>query len=143
VNAVVPDSPSITGSGQEDPPRPPAPKPYGAHTIDAVGRACPLPIIMLARAAASLPAGAQIVLRTDDPAAIHDVPAWCRLRGATYLGRLGQPDAVIPPSGGDNAGREDAGSAGAVENRSGSRQPDHYGPVTHLIRLGPPPGGPG
>jgi len=42
---------------------------------------CPLPIIELGRAADGLPAGEEIVLRADDPAARADVAAWCRMRG--------------------------------------------------------------
>jgi TusA-related sulfurtransferase len=87
-------------------------------TIDAVGLACPLPIIALARKAAALPAGARIELVTDDPAALHDVPAWCRLRGAAYRGPFPR-SAPDQPSG----------------------MPD--GAVIHLIQLGPTPGAPG
>ncbi|TAK71191.1 MAG: sulfurtransferase TusA family protein [Actinomycetota bacterium] len=31
-------------------------------------------------------AGAVLVVVADDPAARHDIPAWCQLRGHTYLG---------------------------------------------------------
>lgn len=64
-----------------------SPEPSPRITIDCLGDACPVPIIRLARSAAGLPDGTEIELLTDDNAAIHDVPAWCRLRGATYLGR--------------------------------------------------------
>jgi tRNA 2-thiouridine synthesizing protein A len=53
--------------------------------VDARGVLCPVPIIRLARAARSLPAGSVVELLSDDPAAEHDVPAWCRLRGHTLL----------------------------------------------------------
>ncbi len=53
--------------------------------VEARGVLCPVPIIRLARAAAALPAGALVELRTDDPAAEYDVPAWCRLRGHHLL----------------------------------------------------------
>ncbi|CAJ63765.1 Putative aminotransferase (partial) [Frankia alni ACN14a] len=49
--------------------------------MDSRGRRCPLPIIDLARAFASLVPGATIALWADDPAAGPDVAAWCRLRG--------------------------------------------------------------
>lgn len=52
------------------------------HTIDARGLLCPQPLILLARAARDRP-GTVIVLLADDPAAESDVPAWCRLRGAS------------------------------------------------------------
>ena len=54
--------------------------------VDAFGLACPQPIIALARAAAGLPAGVRLDLLSDDAAADADVPAWCRMKGAEYLG---------------------------------------------------------
>ena len=53
--------------------------------VEARGVLCPVPIIRLARAAAELPAGSLLELLSDDPAAAHDVPAWCRLRGHELL----------------------------------------------------------
>lgn len=64
-------------------------------TIDAIGLVCPVPIIRLARAAVALTAGSEIELLTDDIAAIHDVPAWCRLRGASYLGCTTAPAGPV------------------------------------------------
>lgn len=52
--------------------------------IDERGRRCPLPVIALAKAAAAHP-GAIVTLLADDPAARHDVPAWCRMTGAELL----------------------------------------------------------
>ena len=54
--------------------------------VDSRGRRCPLPIIDLARAARGLPAGDEVEVWADDPAAASDVPAWCRLRRHEYLG---------------------------------------------------------
>jgi tRNA 2-thiouridine synthesizing protein A len=48
--------------------------------VDARGLRCPLPVIRLARAARDAPAGTRIVVLADDPAARHDIPAWCRMR---------------------------------------------------------------
>ena len=48
--------------------------------IDARGLRCPLPVIRLAAAARDAPAGTRITVLADDPAARHDVPAWCRMR---------------------------------------------------------------
>ena len=39
-----------------------------------------MPVIALAKAILELPVGAELTLLTDDPAAAHDVPAWCRMR---------------------------------------------------------------
>jgi tRNA 2-thiouridine synthesizing protein A len=51
---------------------------------------CPLPVIELARRITEVPVGAVVAVISDDPAAATDVPAWCRLRGHTYLG-TGEP----------------------------------------------------
>ena len=49
--------------------------------LDERGRRCPLPVIALARAMAAVAVGEEITLLADDPAAEHDVAAWCRMRG--------------------------------------------------------------
>lgn len=49
--------------------------------VDARGLRCPLPVIRLAEAARNAPAGTRITVLTSDPAARHDIPAWCRMRG--------------------------------------------------------------
>lgn len=51
-----------------------------------------MPVLELARrlAGADLPSGTIVRLLSDDPAAANDVPAWCRMRGHTYLGA--EPD---------------------------------------------------
>lgn len=53
--------------------------------IEARGLLCPQPVLLLARAARSLPPGGTIALVADDPAALTDVPAWCRLRSAELV----------------------------------------------------------
>lgn len=50
-------------------------------TLDCTGQRCPQPVIELARAAKGAAEGTLIVVLTDDPAAIVDIPAWCRMRG--------------------------------------------------------------
>jgi tRNA 2-thiouridine synthesizing protein A len=49
-------------------------------TIDALGRKCPIPIIMLASQIRDVPVGAVIAVLADDPAAYSDIPAWCGLK---------------------------------------------------------------
>ncbi|MGN6636790.1 MAG: sulfurtransferase TusA family protein [Oryzihumus sp.] len=51
--------------------------------VDARGLRCPLPVIRLAAAARDAAPGTQVVVLATDPAARHDVPAWCRMRGHT------------------------------------------------------------
>jgi tRNA 2-thiouridine synthesizing protein A len=54
--------------------------------VDARGLRCPLPVIRLAAAAKDLPAGTELTVLSTDPAAKHDVPAWCRMRGHEHVG---------------------------------------------------------
>ncbi|MFW5417259.1 sulfurtransferase TusA family protein [Nocardiopsis sp. CNT-189] len=49
-------------------------------TVEAVGRKCPIPIIMLAARLHEVPIGSVIAVTADDPAAAADIPAWCRLK---------------------------------------------------------------
>jgi TusA-related sulfurtransferase len=62
--------------------------------VDCRGRPCPVPVIELARATAQAAAGSVVEVRSDDPAARHDVPAWARMRGVEYLGEVAGPDAT-------------------------------------------------
>ena len=65
--------------------------------VDARGLRCPLPVIRLAAAARDAPAGTLIVVLANDPAARHDVPAWCRMRNH----ELSETTEVCDPSGKD------------------------------------------
>jgi tRNA 2-thiouridine synthesizing protein A len=49
--------------------------------VDVRGLRCPLPVIRLAEAARDAPAGTRITVLASDPAARHDIAAWCRMRG--------------------------------------------------------------
>ncbi len=96
---------------------------------------CPVPIIRLARAAGSLPAGSLIELRTDDPAAVHDVPAWCRLRGHQLV--LTEPLSAEVP---DPMAMQSSAASGP-EPHTPNEHPGQA--LRHLIRLGAPSGPPG
>ena len=63
-------------------------------TIDAIGRKCPVPIIMLAGRLREVPIGSVIAVTADDPAARTDIPAWCRMRGQEYVGEEAAPDGT-------------------------------------------------
>ena len=54
--------------------------PQALVTIDALGRKCPIPIIMLAEQIRDVPVGGVIAVLADDPAAYTDVPAWCTMK---------------------------------------------------------------
>ncbi len=62
----------------------PAP-PFPSLTIDALGRKCPIPIIMLAEQIRDVPVGAVLAVLADDPAARTDVPAWCGLKSQEFV----------------------------------------------------------
>jgi tRNA 2-thiouridine synthesizing protein A len=64
--------------------------------VDARGLRCPIPVIRLAQAAHDLPEGTEITVLATDPAAAHDVPAWCAMRGHEWLG----PTPVPPDAEG-------------------------------------------
>jgi len=54
--------------------------------VETCGLLCPLPLVKATRALNSLPAGALIELRADDPATVVDVPEWCAARKHVYVG---------------------------------------------------------
>ncbi len=49
--------------------------------LDATGLLCPLPVLKARKRLGALPGGALLRLRTDDPAAIVDVPHYCAEAG--------------------------------------------------------------
>ena len=57
-----------------------------ALTIDALGRKCPIPIIMLAEQIRDVPLGAIVAVLADDPAAYTDVPSWCVMKAHEFAG---------------------------------------------------------
>jgi tRNA 2-thiouridine synthesizing protein A len=65
--------------------------------IDARGLRCPMPVIRLAAAARDAPAGTRIIVLANDPAARHDIPAWCRLRGHE-MSEMSEMSATDTPS---------------------------------------------
>jgi tRNA 2-thiouridine synthesizing protein A len=63
-----------------------------ALSINALGRKCPLPIIMLAQRIGEVAIGEIVEVLADDPAAKTDVPAWCGLKSHDFAGSAGLPD---------------------------------------------------
>jgi tRNA 2-thiouridine synthesizing protein A len=68
---------------QEAPPVSTGPVPV--LTLDALGRKCPIPIIMLAERIGEVPVGQIIAVQADDVAARTDVPAWCRMKSQDFV----------------------------------------------------------
>ena len=56
-----------------------------ALTIDALGKKCPIPIIMLADRIREVRVGDLIAVLADDPAAKTDLPAWCALKSQEFV----------------------------------------------------------
>ncbi len=69
----------------------PPPGQAPALTIDALGRKCPIPIIMLAEQIRDVPLGAVVAVLADDPAAYTDIPSWCVMKAQEFAGY-----AVLP-----------------------------------------------
>jgi tRNA 2-thiouridine synthesizing protein A len=68
------------------PPALAVPVPTAAVTINALGRKCPIPIIMLAEQIRDVPLGGVIAVLADDPAAYTDIPSWCAMKSHEYAG---------------------------------------------------------
>jgi tRNA 2-thiouridine synthesizing protein A len=84
--------------GADGPPafRAGAPNPAAAAerpslTVDALGKKCPIPIIMLAGRIRDVPIGQAIEVLADDPAAKTDVPAWCALKSHEFVRTADRP----------------------------------------------------
>lgn len=101
--------------------------PGPATLVEARGVLCPVPIIRLARAARTLPPGSVIELLSDDPAAAHDVPAWCRMRGHTLVSVSAFDETSTA------GGRRASPEVSEDEPPVGSPRTRH--PLRHLIRL--------
>jgi tRNA 2-thiouridine synthesizing protein A len=56
------------------------------HDLDAVGLLCPLPVLKARKRLAGLQSGQVLRLQADDPAAVVDVPHYCRESGHVLLG---------------------------------------------------------
>jgi tRNA 2-thiouridine synthesizing protein A len=59
--------------------------PTPALTLDALGKKCPIPIIMLADRIREVRIGQLIEVLADDPAAKTDLPAWCALKSQEFV----------------------------------------------------------
>ena len=62
--------------------------------LDCRGMPCPLPVIELAKHIGEVEVGRLVAVASDDAAARHDVPAWCRMRGHEYAGEEAADDGV-------------------------------------------------
>lgn len=68
------------------------------QTVDARGKSCPLPIVLIAKAMRDAGAGAALTVQADDRAFPEDVRAWCRKTGFELVSldtKPGYYEAVI------------------------------------------------
>ncbi|WP_255950961.1 cysteine desulfurase/sulfurtransferase TusA family protein [Streptomyces odontomachi] len=72
--------------GAPSSPVPPADPEPASLVVDARGKLCPIPVIELAKVIGDVPVGGTVTVLSDDAAARLDIPAWCGMRGQTYVG---------------------------------------------------------
>lgn len=67
-------------------------------SLDARGKSCPLPIVLLAKALRDAGSGCRMTVQADDRAFPEDVRAWCRKTGNELVSIDNKPgyyEAVI------------------------------------------------
>ena len=64
------------------------------HDLDATGLLCPLPVLKARKRLLALSPGEVLRLRTDDPAAVVDVPHFCAEAGHVLEGHEEQAGAI-------------------------------------------------
>ena len=64
------------------------------QTVDAVGLACPLPILRAKKALATLASGEILRVITTDRGAVRDFQAFCRQTGNELLGQIDEATIV-------------------------------------------------
>lgn len=65
------------------------------ETLDARGLLCPLPVLKARKRLKSLLPGENLCMLADDPAAIVDVPHFCKESGHTLVDQSDAPDHQI------------------------------------------------
>jgi tRNA 2-thiouridine synthesizing protein A len=67
-------------------------------TLDARGKSCPMPIVLIAKALRDAGSGTRLTIQADDRAFPEDVRAWCKKMGHELLSLDSKPgyyEAVI------------------------------------------------
>jgi TusA-related sulfurtransferase len=70
-------------------------------SLDARGKSCPMPIVLVAKAVREAARGARVIVRADDRAFPEDIKAWCRKAGHELISLDSKPgfyEAVIKKS---------------------------------------------
>jgi tRNA 2-thiouridine synthesizing protein A len=55
------------------------------QTVDARGKSCPMPIVLIAQAFRAAASGEKITVQADDRAFPEDIRAWCKKTGHQLL----------------------------------------------------------
>jgi tRNA 2-thiouridine synthesizing protein A len=76
---------SAFGTAPQPVPAADQPAPAAMLVLDALGKKCPIPIIMLADRIGEVRVGQIIEVLADDPAAKTDLPAWCALKSQEFV----------------------------------------------------------
>ncbi|MBW4985453.1 sulfurtransferase TusA family protein [Mameliella sp. CS4] len=64
------------------------------HELDALGLLCPLPVLKARKRLQGIATGEVLMLMTDDPAAVVDVPHFCAEAGHVLEGHEEQAGAI-------------------------------------------------
>lgn len=59
--------------------------PAEVTVVDSLGKACPVPVLDLAKAIGTVDVGAEILVLSDDPGSKVDIPVWCRMKSQTLV----------------------------------------------------------
>lgn len=59
--------------------------------LDARGKSCPMPIVLIAKAIRDVPVGGGLFVRADDRAFPQDVEAWCKKTGNPLVSITAKP----------------------------------------------------
>jgi tRNA 2-thiouridine synthesizing protein A len=82
---------STLGRGAPPSPAIGQPVPAPTLTLDALGKKCPIPIIMLSERIGEVRVGQTVEVLADDPAAKTDLPAWCALKSQEFISASALP----------------------------------------------------
>ena len=63
--------------------------------VDATGQACPMPVILTAKAMKDLVAGQIILVKATDAGARSDIPSWVEMTGNELLSTEEQGDVLF------------------------------------------------
>ena len=63
--------------------------------LDASGLLCPLPVLKARKRLNAMSTGAELILRTDDPAAVVDVPHFCNEAGHALMSCVEDGAAMV------------------------------------------------